>query len=234
MFKLIIDNREKKSRIKRAYNYFNNKNYEIQIDTLKSGDYVFTDGKTNVAFEYKTIEDFNSSIKSNRVFNQAISMAETYPFHFIIIVGDYAKTAEKLYWNRIHISKDQLKGAICRLNTISTCIRVDNEKYAFNMMEKQTNKCFNAKPLLKHYNLPKSNPVMKYLIGFDHVGDETARSISETLNMKYLEDLLDLTEEKLINVDGIGEIRARDIMNQLRRDRNGNISRRVKRVRRKS
>lgn len=83
----MIDTREK-DRIKSASKYYTKQGLEVEVSELEVGDYIFTDGNDSVVFEFKTIADFVSSIQDRRVFNQAISQAEEFNHHFVVIQGD--------------------------------------------------------------------------------------------------------------------------------------------------
>jgi len=214
MQQLLIDTREKDNkRIDKAIEILE-EDYNITVSQLDVGDYVFNN---TVAFEYKTVEDFISSIKDNRVFNQAISMSEEFDYHFVMIVGNPTKTLKEQEYGE-PISIEQYRGAICRLNTITTVIETRNNTEAFERMKVQTKKCIDSKPLLKHYNLPKTNPSMQYLVGLKGISDKTALLISNECKLYYLDDLLSLTAKDLTAIKGIGKKTAYNILTQIRSD----------------
>ena len=51
--KVTIDTREQ-NRIKTATEYYKGQGVEVNVEELPIGDYIFTDGKNEVVFEYKT------------------------------------------------------------------------------------------------------------------------------------------------------------------------------------
>lgn len=80
---VVIDSREQK-RIKLAKEYYTKQGHEVQVKELKTGDYLF---ENKVVFEFKTMQDFISSILNGRVFNEAIEQCYNYKYQFIIIHG---------------------------------------------------------------------------------------------------------------------------------------------------
>ena len=135
-----IDSREHK-RVKKATEYYKSKNHTVSKCQLKTGDFLFDD---KVVFEYKTYSDLFNSIPTRRVFDEAIRQAETYPYHFVIIVGtDKTRKNElyKLYKIGVKFSMKQYYGAIARLNTYTNVIYAPTQKRAFQIMECQAKKC---------------------------------------------------------------------------------------------
>lgn len=224
--KLQIDNRESKSRINSAIEFFSD-NYEIETNSYPVGDYIF-DGK--VVFEYKTANDMISSIIDNRVFRQVEKMKQ-YPFHYVIVVGDVAKTINERnqnYWNR----RNQVKqftirnylGSLARLNIDSHCIHVDNQQQAWVLMGFIVNKLLKDNPKIRGIEKPMvtlSDPVATfisciYVNGNQRIGIKQAVMIREYLKLENLNDLLAVTYDDLIGVKGVGKKTARSIMEVLK------------------
>ncbi|MBQ2637438.1 MAG: hypothetical protein IJG09_12250 [Methanobrevibacter sp.] len=78
-----IDNRET-ARICQAVTSFKDR-HKIIIEELPIGDFIFSDGKTEVVFEYKKYQDFKNSVKEGRIFDQALRQCKNFKYHFIII-----------------------------------------------------------------------------------------------------------------------------------------------------
>lgn len=225
MVKLNIDNRESNTRIHSASQFFK-ENYTIETGSYPVGDFIF-DNK--VCFEYKTANDIISSIIDGRVFRQVERMKQ-YPFSFVIVVGNVAKTINERnenYWNR----KNQVKqftvrnylGALARLQIESKVIHVDNNQQAWTIMDFIVKKLLNNNPNIRGVDRPKatlSDPIATflsciYINDSQRLGIKTAVMIREYLHLESLKDLLDIEYEDLIKVKGVGVKTAKKIMEVL-------------------
>lgn len=225
MVKLSIDNRESKSRIQSATQFFQDK-YSIETGSYPVGDFIF-DNK--VCFEYKTANDIISSIIDKRVFRQVERMKQ-YPFSYVIVVGNVAKTINERnesYWNR----KNQIRqftvrnylGALARLQIESKVIHVDNNQQAWTIMDFIVKKLLNNNPNIRGVDRPKatlSDPIATflsciYINDSQRLGIKTAVMIREYLHLESLKDLLDVTYDDLIKVNGVGVKTAKKIMEVL-------------------
>ena len=223
--KLQIDNRESKSRINSAIQYFSDK-YKIETDNYPVGDFIFDE---KVCFEYKTANDMISSVIDNRVFRQAERMKQ-YPFSYIIIVGNVANAINERnasYWNR----KNQIRqftvknylGSLARLNIDSHVIHVDNNAQCWILMDFLVKKLLNNNPNIRGVDRPKatlSDPIATflsciYINDSQRLGIKTAVMIREYLHLKSLKDLLDVKYDDLIKVNGVGVKTAKKIMEVL-------------------
>lgn len=237
MVSLLIDNRESKTRINSALNYFightqmedgkykGNGNV-AKVSTLPVGDFVF-DNK--VIFEYKTANDIISSIIDGRVFRQVEKMKQ-YPFSYVIIVGNVAQTINERnenYWNR----RNQVKqftvrnylGALARLQVESKVIHVDNNQQCWTVMDFIVQKLLDENPNVRGVDRPKvtlSDPIATFLSCIyinenSRLGIKTAVMIREYLHLESLSDLLDVKYEDLVKVKGVGVKTAKKIMEVL-------------------
>ena len=124
---IIIDSHEK-IRGHNAYNYYID-NYHVKIEPLEFGDYFFktSDGK-EIIFEYKTTNDFISSMENTTLFNEVSNQTTQYEYSYLIISGDFNKTYDNLYFSvsklrykykTIHILRSslskQVTGALNRI-----------------------------------------------------------------------------------------------------------------------
>ena len=224
MVLLCIDNRESKTRINSARQFF--ENYEIKVGTYPVGDFIF-DNK--VVFEYKTASDIVSSIMDGRVFRQVEKMKQ-YPFSYVIVVGNVAKEIHERnenYWNR----KNQVKqftvrnylGALARLQIESKVIHVDNNQQCWTIMDFIVKKLLNDNPNVRGVDKPKvtlSDPIATFLSCIyvnesQRLGIKTAVMIREYLHLESLHDLLDVKYDDLIKVKGVGVKTAKKIMEVL-------------------
>lgn len=222
--RLLIDFREN-SRAKDAIAHFHYEPLIEKIDVLElpTGDFIFRneEGK-EVVFEYKTIPDFFSSINDNRIFNESIDQQREFEHHFVIVVGttgEITRERNKRYqMGRGQVSKKQVMGVICSLNTYTTVIRADTQKEAFDYMLTQARKCFENKMLVKRFNKSEGNLAFRFLCYcVDGVGEKTAENLVFNLGLVTLDDLMNLTEKRLTSVDGVGIKTAKKIMFELRR-----------------
>ena len=214
--KVIIDSREQ-SRIKQASEYYAKQGLTVEVQELPIGDYLFTDGNDEVVFEFKTIADFISSIQDNRVFNEALNQAENYNHHFVVIQGDESTRAKCLAFTKNYrkVTIFQYHGAIASLNRYTTVL----ESYssfideAFYKMLVQARKCLSSKPIVRKFPKKTSNTAFNYLSGcIRGVNYKKANAIVNTYHLESLADLMKLTEEDLMEIDGIGENTAKKIL----------------------
>ena len=220
MLKIRIDNREQ-DRIKSATEYYESQGLSVSVEELEIGDYIFTNGKDNVAFEFKTTADFVASIQDGRVFNQAINMAETYPYNFVIIQGDDHSRAKALAMSRNYheITYFGYLGAIASLNRFVTVI----ESYspfineAYYRMLINAKKSLSTKPIIRKFPRKDKNTAFNFLCytiyGINH---KKAKSIVDAYDLKTLSDIQNLTMEKLTAIDGIGTKNAKRIMEAIK------------------
>lgn len=220
--RVFIDDREQ-SRIKPAKEYYKEKTDEVNVFHLINGDYVFIDNDIRVAFEYKTIEDYLQSIKDNRVFNQMINLSNDFDYHFLIIVGSDKQRIElfkkqKRYTGR-YMTMEQYYGSIASICNFSSVLQVNTEKQAFLLMWKIAEHCTNLKPVLKRFNKSKGSPALRLLANnVNSVGVKLAERICGTLDLKSVDDVFKVDKESLMSVDGIGAVKAEDILLQLHRE----------------
>lgn len=201
-----IDNREKHSRIEHAVEYFEHFNDDVTVKELPFGDYIFD---RQVVFEYKSLSDFVQSVKSGRVFRQAIDQSTTFRWHFIIIVS--SERERRGYFNKmkhfhgeLYFDEKKFIGAIGRLNTYTTVIQASNELEAFLFMRTQARKCLDNKHIVKRLEQKTDNPAFNFLMNIKHISDKKAELIVEELNLYSLESLLNITNDNLQQIKGIG------------------------------
>ena len=219
--KVTIDTRETE-RIRPAMFYFSIKN-SVTVEEMNVGDFLFEDNGKQAVFEYKTMSDFINSVSEGRVFNQAIDQRSEFSHHFVIIEGtdeDRKKVSDELYYNSgLNFTKAQFYGAIARLNTFTTVLRVPNRKTAFEVMEQQALKCFDDRVLAKTFSKSEGNSAFRYLCYCCRgVGAKTAEKIVEELKLNNLEDILNMKKDDLMSIHRIGATTAENILSQIRKD----------------
>ena len=210
---ITIDAREQ-NRIETATQYYESQGHNVTIKELPIGDYIFQD---KVVFEYKTIPDFITSIQDGRVFNQAINMAENYDYHYIIIQGDEHTRSRSIGMskNYIPVNITQYLGAIASLNRFTTVIESYNPiiQEAYYRMLVTAKKALQDKPIVKKFPRKHKNPAFNYLCYCIYgINAKKAKLITDTYELKSLNDLLQLTTEDLTLIEGIGEKTAKNII----------------------
>lgn len=219
-FKILIDDREKHSRIEHAIEYYTKIGDDTKVTHLPFGDYIF-DNK--VVFEYKTINDFVHSVKSGRIFNQAIDQSTTYKYHFIIIVSTdrerrgYFNKMKQFSNNSLYFDNHKYLGAIARLNTFTTVLQATNEREAFEFMRSQARKCLDNKRIIKRLEQKTDNPCFNYLMNIKHISDVKAELIVKELKLETLSDLLEITNDDLQQIDGIGSATAGIVLKSIKK-----------------
>ena len=212
-----IDYHEKK-RIKNALEYYEDKGHNVSVENLDTGDFVFED---KVAFEYKTFSDLFSSIKDGRLFDESIRQSEVYPYHFVIIEGTDKKRQNelyKLYRKHIRFNMKQYYGAVARLNTYTNVVYAPSPKKAFGIMLCQAEKCLDSKPLVRPLLDKSINPCFNLLRFLPNIKEARAKLIVESLDLNTYEDLMNMSYDDLIDIKGIGNETANNILNHLHND----------------
>ena len=218
---VIIDTRET-DRIRPAMFYFSINN-NVSVQELETGDFLFEEDEKQAVFEYKTMSDFINSVTEGRVFNQAIDQQRQFKNHFVIIEGteeDRKTVTNDLYYSTgLSFTKQQFYGAIARLNTFTTVLRVPDRKTAFEAMEQQAVKCFDGKAIAKVFPKSEGNSAFRFLCYCcQGVGPVTAEKIVDELKLKNLEDVMNLTKKDLMNINRIGDATASSILEQVHMD----------------
>ena len=218
---ITIDSREQ-SRIDSATQYYEKQGHTVTVTELPIGDYLFDN---QVCFEYKTIPDFITSIQDGRVFNQAINMTENYDYHYIIIQGDEHTRSRSIGMskNYIPVNITQYLGAIASLNRFTTVIESYNPlvEEAYYRMLVTAKKALQDKPIVKKFPRKHKNPAFNYLCYCIYgINSKKAKIITDTYELKSLNDLLQLTTEDLQNIEGIGEKTAKNIIEAIHGNHN--------------
>lgn len=210
-----IDDRENSRK-----DYFLNQFEELNpsIHHLKYGDYIFVGNNgIKVAYEFKTGEDFISSIDNNpHLHNQVYNMIHTFDYVFVIIeCEDLLKIAKKrFYQTGRHMSIQQINGAISTFNTVSTVLFSQSSFQTADLLMRTAGKVIEQKPFMYKFGKKSHNSALNYLSCI-HGLDNKAVDIVETLGLRTKKDLDNLTVDDLCKVDGIGEITAMNILAEI-------------------
>lgn len=218
MMKVVIDARERK-RIKQARSFFENKEHSVQVKQMQYGDFTCGD----VCIEYKTTRDFIQSVQSGRVFRQAINMKNNYQYSFIFIEAEHDKMDKAIRSSQFYgipFSWKQFYGAFASLSaTCDGVVIVKNFTEALKFMEKIFEKCNDNK--LRHFVKPEQSSE-QWIVNFlcaekgDGVGVKMAEKIMTTLKLETLSDMIEVTMDDLMSVDGVGKVTAEKIYRRIK------------------
>ena len=217
-----IDDREKKSRIEKAINYFEEQGDNVKVTHLEIGDYIINN---QVVFEYKTLEDYVNSVKSRRVFNQAVDQSINFKYHFVVVVSTdrqrraYFNKSTRVGFKGGYFDENQYIGSLSRLNTYTTVIQADYEKQAFMYMRAQARKCLDNKHVVKRLETKTDNPAFNWLMGIKHIGDDTAELLVDNFDLFDLDSLFKLDFKEMQQVKGIGVETAKIVRNSIKKGR---------------
>ena len=226
---ILIDHREKGSkkmtgtRKQRAKHHYRKMGHDPHITKLEYGDYVFND---NVVFEFKTIDDFMSSVFNGTVFEEVANQTREYDYSYLIISGGLEKYVLASYYHRGKEyntleswrikSRVTYDGAIRRLRTYCNVIIVPDEEAAFNEMLLQAKKCVNPKPYGGGKRvLQTGNILVDMLTGASGVSFKTSERLIKSLGLDSVDSLMMCTVEDFKSVDKIGDKTATNIYNWL-------------------
>lgn len=208
---IVIDSRET-HRKELATTYFENQGYNVSVEELPTGDYLFNN---KVVMEFKTWPDFMSSIIDGRLWNETQKQMENYDIHFIVIHGTNRDYTEAYQHNGL--DHKMITGAIARLNTYTKIIHgTKTIQDTFELMMITAEKCLDDKTLVRQFGTKSVNPafnVLAYCV--DDIKGERAKSIVNYLGLKTFKDVCQLTQEDLMTVPGIGEVLSKKIMDAI-------------------
>ena len=219
IIKLYCDTQEQNSRLRYAIDNYSHLHPKIQ--RLKHGDYhyLMESGK-KVCWEFKTGSDFLSSLWDNHLHNQIYRMSTSYDYTFVMIqIRDWEYLLES-YWRNtgINVSMEEVLGAIASFNRYTTVVTAPTQSDAFYMMERQSLKAVDDKPLTHKFKKKSRNYALNRLNCIYGLGLEFSENIVKTLDLKTERDLLSLTIEDLTQVNGIGKKKAEMIIEAIGED----------------
>ena len=213
---VLIDNRENK-RVEYSLSQFSDLN--PVVCQLSVGDYIFV-GKNGikVVWEYKTGNDFINSItdENHHLHNQVYDMVTNFDYTFVLVQSeDLRAVLDELYYaTGVSVSLQQVNGAISEFSTVSTLLQVQTQYQAFDLMVRTSAKIIQQKPYRYKYGRKSTNSALNYLSAIKGL-DNKAETICRQLRLHSLSDLLELTINDLVQVDGIGRKTAEKIIGEL-------------------
>ena len=104
-------------------------------------------------------------------------------------------------------------GALVSISTYTNVLQAGNQHQAFEIMDLIFRKTNDGKNRLQlPVEKPSNNPVFNYLAGIYKVGSDRANLIIDALELHNLNELMVITKEDLLSIDGIGETTANRVM----------------------
>ena len=213
---ITIDNREI-ARICQAIDYFSPK-HKIIIDELPVGDFLFSENKKDVIFEYKTLIDLMWSIREGRLFKQAAKQTEYYKYHNVIVEWDESNmnnTKKQISKTGRTIDNNIIFESLARLSTFTSVIISPKEKLSFPLMEKYAQISFENDVFDNNIAEKTENVAFNYLMLIEGVDKIKARAMCRKLKLESISDLMELTTHDLLKVNGIGITTAQKIITSI-------------------
>ena len=204
-----IDSRERK-RIKPSMDYF----YDWKVCKLDTCDFVYDD---KVGIEYKRVDtDLFSSIINKRLFNQVGRMVQTYPIHYLLIEGNPWEYLENNDNEYVNFNTEQWDGTYTSLQQVTQISFCKDFTHGLQIMSLLFKKSLDNKNRVYNYIDKFDNVAVNFLMCKLGIGQNTAETVANELNLSCWEDLNLLDKDLLMSVDGIGEKKAQLIMNSIK------------------
>lgn len=200
IMKVIVDSRETKERKKKGEEIFD----KVEIKQLEYGDYVYG----NCGVEFKTADDFISSVKSKRIFKQAIGLKDNYQNHFIIVYGDMSEAIEKTMYIGHYFSVNQYLGSLASLVQITNVLQVKNLSQAFKLTKFLFDKCNDGRNrdiAISNEQRKEKNKIISVLMLIGSVNSKRAETMVKELNINTLEDLINIDPNQVLKLKGFGK-----------------------------
>ena len=210
MAKIIADYREDKNIVKELYKH----EIDVEVKSLISADFVMQvkDINNNVkdlGIERKTVRDFLNSIIDKRIFTQLISLKENFPLQLLIIEGE-----ENIYKLR-DFHPNSIRGMLSsiaidyQIPTIFTKNYRDTAAY-LALIAKRLEKPKRHISLVSKRKPLTLKEQQEYIVeGLPGVGPTLAKSLLK--KFKSVKHVVNAKQEKLKNVDKIGEKKSKAI-----------------------
>lgn len=218
---VLVDDREN---ARKDYALSQYSSLNSSLEHLDIGDYIFIGyNGVKVVFEYKEEDDFlNSIVGSNHLHNQTYDMVTNFDYTFIIVqcTDLISLINDHYYVTGQDISINQVNGNIAEFSTVSSVLFCQTKYQAFDLMMRVAGKIIQQKPYRYKYGKKSTNSALNYLSAIKGL-DSIAEDICRTLKLRTLQDLLNLTKEDLLKVNGVGSKKADLILRNLRSDLHG-------------
>jgi Fanconi anemia group M protein len=204
---VVVDNRERNGELLSQLEALG---VDVRVETLPVGDYVISD---RVCIERKTIPDFESSIVSGRLFEQAERLSEAYERPIMIMEGDREE---------FRMKGAVISGALASLYidydipVITTSGPRESAEMIRHISRHEQEKNRREPSVKGGARSFTESQFMERIIGnMPGVGLETARNLLG--HFGTVRGVAEATEEELIKVDNVGKKRAKAIFELMRR-----------------
>lgn len=225
-----IDDREPVKVRNAVKDYFETKGVPTQVTRMKTGDFFFN----GILIERKDCFDFISSWKTQRIENQRLNMLRyckqftgkksIHPY--VVIMGDYYTAERYMQKSPINFSMKQWLGAVMSLEEMGIgVIQIDwrkaNKLLAYTLERLAERKEENKTRIYHNVFIEPDGQSwdMKAYQCFPRVGYSMAKKLAEHISIR---DLLRRPREnaiqELTSVDGVGQVIANNIMDELTKD----------------
>lgn len=214
-----VDSREQ-DRIKQATLFFrtckiNNEPVTVSVEQLLAGDYSYE----GVGVEFKTVEDYISSVKNGRLHKEILLMKQEYSKCFVVIAGDVGEALKREY-DRVrrgvtseqYLGVDGYIGSMASFSQLCPVLSVGNNSQAFKLIRALFEKSTDGKDRGFFRSEVKSENVLVSFLSCIPGVHNKARLIVDKLNLSCLEDLLMVSYDELLGVEGVGVKTADNIM----------------------
>lgn len=213
---VLIDDREG---VRKSYAMEQYAPLNPSIKHLDYGDYIFIGHNgIRVVWEYKTGSDWLNSInsESNHLHNQVYHMITSEDYSFIMIeCEDMKGETDQLYYSSgVSISLPQINGAISEFSMVSSVLQSQTQYQAFDLMMRIAGKIIREKPYCYKYGKKSKNTALNYLSAIKGLNNK-AVLICDVLDLRTLDDLINLTVDDLCTVKGIGKNTAEKIISEI-------------------
>ena len=208
--RLVIDTREH-SRIEPCRKWFKAHDVDVKVKRLDFGDYVFDN---RVCFEFKTWEDFLSSMGNKTLFEEVYNQADRYDWSYLIICGDRDEALGKSFYVNPYMRRRfktvrnyyahidaHVDGAVRRCRVVCNVVFVESLDKAWVEMFEQSSKCLGRKRYggtVRKGGVGVASPVENFLDGIRGFGNKTIEKFMKAFEPKSLYDLLNVSADDLV------------------------------------
>jgi ERCC4-type nuclease len=203
--RIVADHRESNSCV---FAHLGDFDAEIVQEQLKTGDYICSD---RVAIERKTVADFVQSILDRRIFRQASEMAECFERPLLIIEGD----PDAMFMER-NVHPNAIRGALAslaidhKMPIIWTKNAKETAGQIYWIAYREQIKEARSVSIRCPSKFRSAREQQEFLIaGLPSINTKLSKSLLN--KFRTPKRVFSASPEKLMKVEGIGEIKARKI-----------------------
>ena len=207
IFKILESNKMKE--------YINKLKIDVTIkrERLLVGDFNVKIGGEDIksiCIERKAFKDFISSMRKKRLYEQMLNMEENFDINYLLISGNIKDIA---FDPHVHYTTNEFIGSVSAILSrfnVKPFI-VNNDTQLLKLVLKIVEKNMVSKSISIIRRIPRTTKDVRVAVlsCVPKVGVEKAKKILE----KYsLSDMFDITEEDLMEIDGIGDKIAENIV----------------------